>query len=216
MLGLSTSRSSLVQLSWVHNHTRRRFVNPTIVIVPIQRLHKSVVREARVVVISQLLSISLTSNEIVQAAQPIRTAFAFAAANSIERYDAVVQAHANELVRGVRLVVAVLLGVVIHSAIVNSSWVWLGAADDFCDEFGAEGRDSGHAPMSLGIRRELCEVGILMVVINAHCCQHRDDDIVVGEVRVEWTAQWEVCCVVRDRAVDAAVAFEYVLVVQAS
>lgn len=216
MLRLSTLHSSLVQPSWVHNHTRRRLVNPTIIIVSIQRLDKCVVREARVVVVGQLLSIRLASNEIVQAAQSIRTAFAFTAANSVEGYDAIVQAHANEFVRGVRLVVAILLGVVIHSAIVNCSWVWLGAADDFCDEFGAKGSDSGHTPVSLGVGRELREVGVFVVVVDAHCCQDRDDDIVVGKIRVEWTAQWEVCCVVCDRAVDAAVAFKYVLVVQAS
>jgi hypothetical protein len=67
----------------------------------------------------------------------------------------------------------------------------------------------------LGVRRELREVGMFAVVVDAHSCQNRDDDVVVGEVCVKWTTQWEVCCVVRDRAVDAAVAFENVLVVQA-
>lgn len=183
--------------------------------MPVQRLNKSIVREARIVIIRQLLGISLASNKIVQAAQSIRAASALTSADSIERHDAIVQAHANELVRGVRLVVAVLLGVVVDSAIVNSSWVWLGTTDDFCDKLGAEGCDSGHTPVPVGVGRELREVGMLVVVIDAHCGEDRDDDVVVGEVCVERTAQWEVCCVVRDGAVDAAVALEYVLVVQA-
>ena len=54
-----------------------------------------------------------------------------------------------------------------------------------------------------------------MEVVDAHCGQDGDDDVVVGEVCIERTAQWEVCCVVRDGAVDTAFAFEYVLVVQA-
>ena len=69
--------------------------------------------------------------------------------------------------------------------------------------------------MPLGVGRELREVGVLMPVVNTHCRQDRDDDVVVGEVCIERTAQWEVCCVVRDGAVDTAFAFEYVLVVQA-
>ena len=59
------------------------------------------------------------------------------------------------------------------------------------------------------------EVWMLVPVVDTHCRQNGDDDIVVGKVCVEGTAQWEVGCVVCDGTVDAAVAFEYVLIVQA-
>ena len=214
VLGWLTSYFLLIQPSRVHNHTRRRLIDPTIVVVPIQRLNKSVVCEARVVVVCQLLSMSLTGNEVIQAAQSIRAAFTLAAANGVKRNDTVVQTHANELVRGICLLVAVLLGVIVHSPVMHRSRVGLGTTDDFCDELRTEGCDPGHAPVPLGVGRELREVGMLVVVVDTHCGQDGDDDVVVGEVRVERTAEWEVCCVVCNGAVDAAVAFEDVLVVQ--
>lgn len=65
------------------------------------------------------------------------------------------------------------------------------------------------------VGRELSEIGVLVVIVDAHRRQDRDDDIIVGEVGVEGTAKWEVCRVIRNGAVDAAVACKDVLVVQA-
>jgi hypothetical protein len=58
----------LIQPSLVHNNARSLLIDPAIVIIPVQRLHQRVIGEASVVVISQLFSISLASNKIVQLA----------------------------------------------------------------------------------------------------------------------------------------------------
>lgn len=54
-----------------------------------------------------------------------------------------------------------------------------------------------------------------MEVVDAHCCQDGDDDVVVGEVGVEGSVEREVLGVVGEGAVDAAVACGDVLVGQA-
>jgi hypothetical protein len=53
---------------------------------------------------------------------------------------------------------------------------------------------------------------VFVEVVDAHCRQHRDDDIVVGEICVEGTVEREVFGVVCEGAVDAAVAGRDVLV----
>jgi hypothetical protein len=56
---------------------------------------------------------------------------------------------------------------------------------------------------------------MLVPVVDTHCCQDGDDDIIVGKVCVEGTAKWKVGCVVCNGAVDAAIAVKYVLIVEA-
>ena len=45
----------------------------------------------------------------------------------------------------------------------------------------------------------------LVEVVQAQCCEYRDDDIVVGEVGVEFLVEREVCAVAVGCAVDAGV-----------
>jgi hypothetical protein len=66
--------------------------------------------------------------------------------------------------------------------------------------------------VSLWVGREVGQAGVFVEVVDAHCCQHGDDDIVVGEVCVEGATEGEVLRVVCERAVDAAVAGRDVLV----
>jgi hypothetical protein len=205
----------LIQPSRVHNNSRSLLINPAIVIVPVQRLDQRVISEASVIVVRQLLSISLTSYKVIQLAQPVGAAFAFAAADRVQRHDAVVQPHADEFVRRFRFLIAVLRRVVGNSFVVDGSWIRIDAADDFSDELRAEGRDSRHAPVSLWVRREGGQAGVFAEVVDAHSRQHGDDDVVVGEVCVEGAVEGEVLGVVGEGAVDAAVAGSDVLVGQA-
>ena len=66
--------------------------------------------------------------------------------------------------------------------------------------------------MSLWVGREGGEAGVFVEVIDAHGCEHGDDDVVVGEVCVERAVEGEVVGVVCEGAVDAAVAGGDVLV----
>jgi hypothetical protein len=69
--------------------------------------------------------------------------------------------------------------------------------------------------VSFRIGRELGEIRVLVEVIDAHRGEDGDDDVVMGEVCVEGTAEREVLRIVGEGAVDAAVARSDVLVVEA-
>lgn len=191
-------------------------INPAIVVIAVQWVNQSVVGEACKVIVGQLLGISLRGNKIFQTAQSVCTTPALAAANRVQGHDAIVQTHPNELVRCIGLIVAVLRRIVERPAIVDSSWFGISAADHLGHQLSTKGSNPGHAPVPLGVRWELRQIGVLMVVVDAHRCEHGYDNVVMGEVRVEWAAKRKVLSVVCEGAVHAAVTGRDVLVIQAS
>lgn len=215
MGGLSLREVLIIQPPRIDDNPLRILIDPTIIIIPIQRLDQSVIGKARKIIIGQLLRIRLASDEILQTAQPIRPPDTLSATNSIERHDTVVQTHADELVRCVCGIVTVLRWVVVRPMLTNGDRVLISAADDFCDELCAERSDLRHSPVSLGVGWVVRQAWRFVEVVDAHCCQDGDDDVVVGEVGVEGSVEREVLGVVGEGAVDAAVARGDVLVGQA-
>lgn len=205
----------IIQPARIDDNPLRILINPTIIIIPIQRLDQSVIGEAREIIVGQLLRIRLAGDKILQTAQPIRPSDTFSTTNCVERHDTIVQTHADELVGCVCRIVAVLRWVVLSPMLVDGDRVLISAADDFCDEFCAERSDFGHSPVSLGVGWVVRQAWRLVKVVDAHSCQDGDDDVVVGEVGVEGSVEREVLGVVGERAIDAAVACGDVLVCQA-
>ena len=76
----------------------------------------------------------------VQGAQPVRSALARTTTDGVQGQYPIVQSHANEFVRGIGGIVAVLRWVVLGPVISNRGRVTGCAADDLGDQSTAEGR----------------------------------------------------------------------------
>ena len=98
--------------------------------------------------------------------------------------------------------------------IVNSHWISISAAYDFSDKPSAKRSQVREDEVPVRIRWVLGETGMLAEVVDAHGREHRDQDVVVREIGVEWAAERKVLGIVREGAVDAAVAAGDVLVGQ--
>lgn len=97
-----------------------------------------VVGKASILVVGQLVRILLTRQELIQWAKAIGTAVTRTAPNGIERENPVVQADADELVRGRLRVVSVLPGIILRAGLLDCQRVRAGAANGFRDQPASE------------------------------------------------------------------------------
>lgn len=67
----------------------------------------AVVPKARILVIGEIRAVVLAANEVIQGTQPVRSAFASTSADCLNWQDTIVESLSDELVRGIRGVVAV-------------------------------------------------------------------------------------------------------------
>jgi hypothetical protein len=113
----------------VHFHVHSSQVLPgrgedrSVIVLPIIRIRDVIVAKAGEIVIGFGISLFLTLQEAGSCAHPVCSVTTVSATNGRERQDAIVETHADELVRCICRAVAILCRIVLGAVIGNGSGV---------------------------------------------------------------------------------------------
>lgn len=129
-----------------------------------------VVSKARIVVVTQFIRLLLALQERRHLAQPIqaprRMIAACSTADRVQRQNAAVEAHPDELVRRIARVVSVLRRRVLHARVQLGRGVLAGAPNDFGNQVRAKWRQARQHKVAIGAGWELGQRGRILEVVH--------------------------------------------------
>lgn len=199
-------------LAWLLQFIAAAENGPVVVGTVVGIIHR-VVSKARILVIAEIVCSRLTLDEGVERTQSIGSVATVAAANGRQRQDPIVESHAHELVCGIGCIIPVLGGIILCPGPLRRG-IRAATPDHFCDQTSRERGQMRHDKVSIRVGRVVGERRRVAEIIHRRGRQHRNKNVVVGEVGVQLLTQREVSAVVGDATVDARVGYSDVLIRQ--